>query len=125
MAGSRECEQRGTVLVRRREPARFCSVGCRTAGNREHIGEAAPALSTANGRITGWKWKAVPLPVLTSLPPRAREMTRYQAYQAQLAGHTSGETFRPSATFLSLAVTYSGWLADLANTDASNHTVCP
>jgi hypothetical protein len=27
-------------------------------------------------------------------------MTRYQAYQARLAGHTIGEIFRRAATFL-------------------------
>jgi len=44
----------------------------------------------------------VPLPVLASLPPRAQawEMTRYQAYQARLAGHTIGEIFRRAATLL-------------------------
>jgi hypothetical protein len=30
-------------------------------------------------------------------------MTRYQAYQAQLAGHTIGETFGRAAEFLKLA----------------------
>jgi len=29
-------------------------------------------------------------------------MTRYQAYQAQLAGHTTGETFGRAAEFLTL-----------------------
>ena len=89
------------------------------------IQAAAPGLSTGNGRLTGWRWKPVPLPVLASLPPRAQawEMTRYQAYQAQLAGHTIGETFRRAATFLTLTATYAGSLADLANTDASNSTV--
>jgi hypothetical protein len=31
-------------------------------------------------------------------------MTRHQAYQAQLAGHTIGETFTRAAAFLKLAV---------------------
>jgi len=30
-------------------------------------------------------------------------MTRYHAYQAQLAGHTVGEVFGPAAAFLKLA----------------------
>jgi hypothetical protein len=30
-------------------------------------------------------------------------MTRYRAYQAQLAGHTIGETFDRAAAFLKLA----------------------
>ena len=47
-------------------------------------------------RITGWMWRPVPESKLAKLSPpgQAWEMTRYQAYQAQLAGHTSG---RPSA----------------------------
>jgi hypothetical protein len=66
-------------------------------------GEAGPG--TAEGRITGWTWKPVPEPALASLPPRGQawEMTRYQAYQAQLARHTIGETFDRAAEFLKLA----------------------
>jgi hypothetical protein len=92
------------------------------AGLAEFIQAAAPSLSTGNGRITGWRWKPVPLPVLVSLPPRAQawEMTRYQAYQAQLAGHTIGEIFRRAATFLTLTATYARSLADLANADVDN-----
>jgi hypothetical protein len=47
-----------------------------------------------NGPITGWTWKPVPEPKLASLAPQGQawEMTRYKAYQAQLAGHTIGET---------------------------------
>jgi hypothetical protein len=94
------------------------------AGLAPFIQATAPGPSTGNGRVTGWRWKPVPLPVLASLPPRAQawEMTRYQAYQDQLAGHTIGETFRRAATFL-LTATYAGSLADLANADASNGTV--
>ena len=57
------------------------------------------------GRITGWTWRSVPEPALGSLPPRGQawEMTRYRAYQAQLAGHTIGETFGRAAEFLKLA----------------------
>ena len=59
------------------------------------------------GRITGWTWRSVPEPALGSLPPRGQawEMTRYRAYQAQLAGHTIGETFGRAAEFLKLAAT--------------------
>ena len=44
-------------------------------------------------------------PALASLTPRAREweMTRYRAYQAQLAGQPIGETFRQATAFLNLA----------------------
>jgi hypothetical protein len=58
------------------------------------------------GRIAAWAWKPVPEPALASLTQRAREweMTRYRAYQAQLAGQTVGETFGRAAAFLQLAV---------------------
>jgi len=56
-------------------------------------------------QITAWTWKPVPEPALKSLPPRGQawEMTRYHAYQAQLADHTIGETFGRSAEFLKQA----------------------
>jgi hypothetical protein len=52
-----------------------------------------------------WRWRSLPEPALASLPPRGRtwELTRYRAYQAQLAGHTIGETFGRAAAFLKLA----------------------
>ena len=57
------------------------------------------------GRIAAWTWRSVPEPALASLTPRAREweMTRYRAYQAQLAGHPVGETFSRATAFLRLA----------------------
>ena len=66
-------------------------------------GEASPG--AGEGRITGWTWKPVPVPALGSLAPRAQawEMTRYRAYQAQLAGCTIGVTFGRAAEFLKLA----------------------
>jgi hypothetical protein len=66
-------------------------------------------------RITGWTWKPQPEPALGSLPPRGQawEMTRYRAYQAQLAGRTIGEIFGRAAEFLKLAA---------ANTPASTDT---
>ena len=56
-------------------------------------------------RITGWIWKPLPEPALGSLSPRGQawEMTRHRAYQAQLAGHTIGESFGRAAEFLKLA----------------------
>lgn len=58
-------------------------------------------------RITEWKWKPVPEPVLAWLPPRAQpwERARYRAYQACLPGHTVGETFGQAVTFLTLTGT--------------------
>jgi hypothetical protein len=66
-------------------------------------GQASQA--AGKGHITGWEWQPVPEPVLRSLSPRGQawEMTRYQAYQAHLAGHTIGETFHKAAEFLKLA----------------------
>jgi hypothetical protein len=59
-----------------------------------------------NGHVTGWTWRPAPEPKLTALAPRGQawEMTRYQAYQAQLAGHSIGETFTRAAEFLQQAV---------------------
>src|ERR1700689_5350175 len=56
-------------------------------------GDASPG--AGQRRITGWAWKPVPEPALGSLPSRGQawEMTRYRAYQAQLADHTIGELF--------------------------------
>jgi hypothetical protein len=42
-------------------------------------------------------------------------MTRYRAYQAQLAGHTTGETFGQAVAFLQLAA------ASTSITDISEH----
>jgi hypothetical protein len=55
--------------------------------------------------IAAWRWRSLPAPDLGSLPPRGQawETTRYRAYQAQLAGHTIGETFGRAAAFLALA----------------------
>jgi len=57
------------------------------------------------GRIAAWIWRSVPEPALASLTPRARqwELTRYRAYQAQLAGQPIGETFSQATAFLRLA----------------------
>jgi hypothetical protein len=54
------------------------------------------------GRIAAWTWRPVPEPALASLTPRARdwEMTRYRAYQAQLADQPIGETFTRATAFL-------------------------
>jgi len=57
-------------------------------------------------RIAAWTWRPVSEPVLVSLASRAREweLTRYRAYQAQLAGRPIGETFGAATAFLRLAV---------------------
>ena len=80
----------------------------------EFIEPAEAGQGTGEGRITGWTWKPVPEPALASLPPRGRawEMTRYRAYQAQLAGHTIGETFGRAAQFLNLAAANAPAITD-------------
>ena len=79
-------------------------------------GETGP--DPGNGHITSWTWKAVPEPKRTPPAPRGQAwaMTRYQAYQAQLAGHTIAETFTRAAAFLKLAAA-----GPPAPTDASTH----
>jgi hypothetical protein len=59
----------------------------------------------AGDEITAWRWKSVPEPALDSLAPRGRawEVTRYRAYEENLAGHTVGEVFTRAAEFLNLA----------------------
>jgi hypothetical protein len=77
-------------------------------------GEADPGAGA--GRITGWTWKPVPEPALGSLSPRGQawEMTRYRAYQAHLAGHTTGESFRRAAEYLKLAAANANSITDLS-----------
>ena len=81
-------------------------------------GETDP--DPGNGHITGWTWKAAPQPKLTALPPhgQAWEMTRYQAYQAHLAGHTIGETFTRASAFLQQAVADAPALTDPSENDS-------
>jgi hypothetical protein len=77
-------------------------------------GDAGPG--TGEGRIRGWTWTPVPAPALGSLPQRAQawEITRYQAYQAQLAGHTIGATFGRAAEFLKLAAADATSITDIS-----------
>lgn len=69
-----------------------------------------------DARITAWTWKPLCEPMLGSLSPRGREweMTRYRAYQSQLAGHTVGQTFRRAAEFLTMACSTAGLTAAAA-----------
>jgi hypothetical protein len=85
----------------------------------EFIEPGAPGPGVDEGPVTGWTWKSVPEPALASLPPRARswEMTRYRAYQAQLAGHTIGEIFGRAVAFLELTAANAPSI-----TDSSTHT---
>ena len=215
VADTRGCAQCGAVFVPRREHARFCTVPCRVAWNREHMGDPAAEASAlqwsitamsettqrlpqmrvwdraramamigeavwsitlvdatlvrhhpgaydgvadtqapaerrrtegtlaglrfvrnrigrkvsmdkfagpgapdppTGTRVAGWTWRPVPEPVLNWLPPRARawEMTRYEAYQDQLAGHTIGETFGRAAAFLTLTAANAAGVDDVS-----------
>jgi hypothetical protein len=80
----------------------------------EFINPDETAPDPGNGHVVGWRWKSVPAPKLASLAPRGRawEMARYQAYQAQLAGRTIGETFARAAAFLKRAVADAPALTD-------------
>jgi hypothetical protein len=73
----------------------------------DHVDFIAPAADRpgADGPVTAWTWKPVPEPALTALLPRGQEweMTRYRAYQAYLAGRTTGEIFDRATGFLTLA----------------------
>jgi endogenous inhibitor of DNA gyrase (YacG/DUF329 family) len=71
------------------------------------------------GRITAWTWRPMPAPALESLSPRGHswEMTRYQAYQARLAGHTIGEIFGRAASFLQVIAANPTSAADIGGHD--------
>lgn len=73
--------------------------------------------------ITDWTWKSMPEPTVESLPPRGQEweMSRYQAYQEHLAGHTIGEIFDRAAAFLMLASRGAEQDADDDGLSASGH----
>lgn len=73
----------------------------------DFIAPRAPASGPDAGHLTGWVWKPLTEPALSSLPPRGQawEMTRYRDYQAELAGHLIGKTFTAATTFLRLATT--------------------
>ena len=82
----------------------------------EFIEPGPPGSGAGTGRVTGWTWKSVPEPALASVPPRTRswEMTRYRAYQAQLAGHTIGEIFGRAVAFLELTAANAPSITDIS-----------
>jgi hypothetical protein len=82
--------------------------------------EGGPGPGAGEAQLTAWTWKSVPRPTLDSLPLRGQEweMTRYRAYEAQLAGHTVGETFGRAVDFLKLAAEQAGAAAEAADADA-------
>jgi hypothetical protein len=82
----------------------------------EFIEPGAPGPGADEGPVTGWAWMSVPEPALASLPLRARswEMTRYRAYQAELAGHTTGEIFGRAVAFLELTAANAPSITDIS-----------
>ena len=78
------------------------------------IQPAKSATDPGEASLTDWTWKPVPEPVVTSLSPRGQawEMTRYRAYQANLADCTIGEIFRRAAAFLNRAAAEAGAITD-------------
>jgi hypothetical protein len=56
--------------------------------------------------ITEWTWRSLPPPTVEALPPRGQEweLSRHQAYQDLLAGHSIGETFGRTSDFHDLVV---------------------
>ncbi len=86
----------------------------------EPAGPVEPA-EPGGGCVMAWVWKTVPEPELASLPPRGQawEMTRYRSYEAQLAGHTVGETFGRAAAFLKLAAAEAALAESVANARGS------
>jgi hypothetical protein len=75
-----------------------------------------PGPGTGNKPITTWLWKPTPQPSLEPVSARGRawEMSRYQAYKAQLAGHTIGEVLGRAAAFLKLAAAASPSALDIS-----------
>ena len=65
------------------------------------LGDTGPGA----GSVADWTWRPMPEPRLAALSARGQgwEMTRYRAYQVQLAGHPVGETFKRAAAFLHMA----------------------
>jgi hypothetical protein len=75
----------------------------------DHADFIQPCIDAAGGGdapITEWTWRSLPSPAVAALPPRGQEweLSRYEAYQELLAGHTVGETFGRTADFHDLVV---------------------
>jgi hypothetical protein len=72
------------------------------ADHADFIQDSSSRPRTPASRVAAWKWKPVAKPALSSLTARGQEweMSRYEAYQAQLAGHPVGDTFAQAAGFL-------------------------
>lgn len=71
----------------------------------DHADFIEPSRDPGPGPLGDWTWRPMPTPGLAALPTRGQEweMTRYRAYQVQLADRPVGETFERAAAFLQLA----------------------
>jgi hypothetical protein len=77
-------------------------------GYHEDPADFVDAVGHAGSResaVTAWMWRHLPEPALGSLPPHGRswELSRYRAYQDQLAGRPVGDSLALAAEFLTLA----------------------
>jgi hypothetical protein len=74
----------------------------------DHADFIEPAIDEAgcDAPITEWTWRSLPEPAVATLLPRGQEweLSRYQAYQDLLAGHSIGETFGRTVDFHDLVV---------------------
>src|SRR5437868_2022470 len=78
VADIRDCEKCGTSFVPRREHARFCSVGCRAAWNREHMGDLR-----AGGSALVWS--------ITAMSEASERLSRVRAWDQARAFVVIGE----------------------------------
>jgi hypothetical protein len=76
------------------------------ADHADFIQPCADEASGGDAPITQWTWRSLPVPAVATLPPRGQEweLSRYEAYQELLAGHSVGETFSRTAGFHDLVV---------------------
>jgi hypothetical protein len=103
----------GGLAPRERQATETTFAGLRFVRNRmgyhaDHADFIKPSVDEAggDGPITEWTWRPLPEPAVATLPPRGQEweLSRYQAYQDVLAGHSVGETFSRTADFHDLVV---------------------
>jgi endogenous inhibitor of DNA gyrase (YacG/DUF329 family) len=103
----------GGLAPRERQATETTFAGLRFVRNRmgyhaDHADFIKPSVDEAggDGPITEWTWRPLPEPAVATLPPRGQEweLSRYQAYQDVLAGHSAGETFSRTADFHDLVV---------------------
>ena len=73
VADIRNCEQCGTAFAPRREHARFCSVRCRVAWNREKMSYPA-------AEVSALRWSITAMSDTTDRLPRMRAGDRPRAF---------------------------------------------